>query len=68
MSYMRQKYIDSVDGPAHQSACEIISELEEALNDFVTKYCDREGDDDFPLPPNEQENELVKNAMILLDL
>jgi len=65
---MRQKYIDSVGGAAHQSACEIIYELEEALNDFVTEYCEREGDDDFPLPPREQENELVRNAMILLGL
>ena len=45
-----------------------ISKLEEALNDFVTEYCEREGDEDYPIPADEQEDELVKNAMKLLGI
>lgn len=45
-----------------------ISKLEEALNDFVTEYCEREGDEDYPIPAEEQEDELVKNAMKLLGI
>jgi len=45
-----------------------IADLEKALNDFVTEYCEREGDEDYPLPAEEQECELVANAMRLLGI
>lgn len=43
-----------------------IKRLEDALNDFVTEYCDREGDEDYPVSVEDQTDELVKQAMIVL--
>lgn len=45
-----------------------IAALEAMLNDFVTEYCDREGDEDYPVEAEQQSNELVKDAMILLGI
>ena len=44
-----------------------IKKLEAALNEFVTEYCNREGEEDTPKTADEQECPLVANAMRLLD-
>lgn len=47
---------------------ERIKELENALNDFVTEFCAREGDEDYPLPIIKQDDPLVRKAMTVLGL
>ena len=42
--------------------------LEGIVNDFITEYCERSGDDDQLKCVEDQDCEVVKNAMKLLDL
>ena len=42
--------------------------LEAALDGFVTEYCDRTGDEDWPVAADEQSCDLVKAAMKALDI
>jgi len=42
--------------------------MEDALNEFVTEYCERYGDIDLPLPAEEQSCETVRKAMKALDI
>jgi len=51
----------------YMEASRRIEDLERALNEFVTEYCNREGEEDTPKTADEQECTLVANAMRLLD-
>jgi len=42
--------------------------LEGVVNDFIAEYCLRIGSDDHPQPADDQDCEVVKNAMKLLDI
>jgi len=48
---------------------ERIEELESCLNEIVTDHCCRDSDslDDLPLPPEDQDDALIGNAMKLLN-
>ena len=42
--------------------------LEGLVKDFISEYCLRTGVDDHPQPADNQDCEVVKNAMKLLDM
>ena len=61
-------YNTPLDNDTRCEMGEKIEEIERALNAFISEYCERTGEEDWPVAADEQSCDLVKNAMKALDI
>lgn len=61
-------YNTSMDVESRLEIAEHLEHVSDTLNEVVTEYCDRAGDEDWPVSAEEQSEPIVKKAMIILGI